>query len=451
MNACDHGADKGSSDDESFIIHCVDDEPNILTALRRLFRPAGYRVLVANSGAEGLQMLEREPVDLVISDMRMPEMDGARFLALVRERWPEVIRILLTGYADIASTIEAINKGQIYRYIAKPWDGADMLPAVKQALERKQLEREKARLEALTRRQNEELVGLTAELKTLNASLEQKVKDRTAELEQVNSFLNLTNDKLKQNFLTSIKMFSNLIEIREDNVAGHSRRVADLGRRLARRLGLEGKAAQDVFVAGLLHDVGKIGFRDVMLAKPVSQLSADELGRYRKHPLNGEAALMPLEELRDAARIVRSHHERFDGQGFPDALSGIAIPIGARILSVVNDYDGLQIGILGAKRMEAEEAKALIQKSRGHRYDPQVVDAFIEMLGGSDKDRAKEIALGAADIKPGMVLSRDLISRDGVLLLAADYVLDSNLVRQIQDFARKEGVGVAVHVRADRR
>ncbi|MES2115687.1 MAG: response regulator, partial [Pseudomonadota bacterium] len=100
----------------------VDDEPNILSALRRLFRPRGYRVLTAESGAEGLEVLEREPVDLVISDMRMPEMDGARFLAQVRQRWPGVLRLLLTGYSDIQSIQDAINCGEIYRYITKPWD-----------------------------------------------------------------------------------------------------------------------------------------------------------------------------------------------------------------------------------------------------------------------------------------------------------------------------------------
>src|SRR3990172_3319899 len=106
---------------------CVDDEPNILSSLRRLFRAKGYRVLVAESGNAGLQVLATEAVDLVISDMRMPEMDGAHFLELVRARWPDTIRILLTGYADVSSIIEAINRGEIYRYIAKPWDDNEML------------------------------------------------------------------------------------------------------------------------------------------------------------------------------------------------------------------------------------------------------------------------------------------------------------------------------------
>jgi response regulator RpfG family c-di-GMP phosphodiesterase len=98
---------------------CVDDEPSILSSLRRLFRPHGYRIFLAESGAAGLKILETESVDLVISDMRMPEMDGATFLKAVRERWPRVVRILLTGYADITSTVAAINEGEIYRYIAK--------------------------------------------------------------------------------------------------------------------------------------------------------------------------------------------------------------------------------------------------------------------------------------------------------------------------------------------
>ena len=135
-------------------ILCVDDEANILAALRRLFRPAGYKVLLGNSGAEGLQLLEAEngEVDVVISDMRMPEMDGARILAQVRARWPKAARILLTGYADIESTVAAINQGEIYRYIAKPWNDSEVMLTVKDVLERKALEREKARLEELTRR-----------------------------------------------------------------------------------------------------------------------------------------------------------------------------------------------------------------------------------------------------------------------------------------------------------
>lgn len=121
---------------------CVDDEPNILASLRRLFRASGYRVLTAESGAQGLAILEQEPIDVVISDMRMPEMDGARFLGLVRAKWPATLRMLLTGYSDIQSIQEAINRGEIYRYITKPWEDQDLL-LVRHAIERSELETEK--------------------------------------------------------------------------------------------------------------------------------------------------------------------------------------------------------------------------------------------------------------------------------------------------------------------
>lgn len=421
----------------------VDDEPGILSALRRLFRPHGYRILTAGGGAEGLQILEAEAVDLVISDMRMPEMDGAKFLEAVRARWPGVMRLLLTGYADIGATVAAINRGEIYRYIAKPWDDADIVLIVAKALEQARLERENRHLTELTRRQNDELLAL-------NASLEAKVAQRTAELAQTNASLNLANDELKRNFMVSIKVFANLIEIREGAVGGHSRRVADLARRLAARLGMDAKTQQDVFLAGLLHDIGKIGFPDALLARPVSHMSADEQARYRKHPAAGEAALMPLAELRQAAGFVRSHHERFDGLGFPDRLAGEDIPLGARVLAVVNDFDALQIGTLTEKRLNADEALKSLALGSQRRYDARVVDAFAELLGGAGPEVVHTRVVAAPDLKAGMVLARDLCGHDGTLLLAADYVLDATLVNHIQRFARQEGALMQLHIRADK-
>jgi len=297
----------------------VDDEPSILSALRRLFRPCGYRILTAEGGAAGLDLLARENVDLVISDMRMPEMDGAQFLERVRTEWPRAVRILLTGYADMTSTVNAINKGEIYRYITKPWDDHDIVLIVRDALERQQLQGENSRLLALTQSQNDEL-------KALNSDLEARVRARTAEIEQVNGFLNIANDTLKQSFLVSIKVFSTLLELRDGSVGGHARRVADLAHKLAIKLELDAKTQQNIFIAGLLHDIGKIGFPDAMFAKPVPKLKGEELARYRKHSLVGANALLPLPDLKPVADLIRAHHEHFDGQGFPDGLAGLAIP-----------------------------------------------------------------------------------------------------------------------------
>ncbi|NMM38731.1 MAG: response regulator [Glaciimonas sp.] len=423
---------------------CVDDEPNILSSLRRLFRAKGYRVLVAESGYAGLQVLATEAVDLVISDMRMPEMDGAHFLELVRTRWPDTIRILLTGYADVSSIIEAINRGEIYRYITKPWDDNDMLLVVRDALERKVLQNEKLRLEELTQRQNNEL-------KALNANLEEKVHERTAALNQANDALRGANEKLKTSFLISIKVFSNLIEMRGGHLAGHSRRVADLSRKIGMKMGMEGQALQEIFIAGLMIDIGKIGFSDEMLTMPVSVMAGDNLATYRKFPVRGEQLLMPLEDLRGAAKILRAQLERFDGTGFPDALGAEAIPIGARILALSSDYDNFQIGILAQRRFQPEQARVSIMQGSGTRYDPEVVNAFNSVLNkNEDETVAREIVLAPLKLLPGMVLSKDLISQDGILLLSADHVLGERLIQQILDFEKISGTRLSVSIRLDR-
>ncbi|MCH8618682.1 HD domain-containing phosphohydrolase [Undibacterium sp. TS12] len=421
----------------------VDDEPNILSSLRRLFRPHSYKILIANSGQEGLDIMEKETVDLVISDMRMPVMDGAVFLTNVKARWPNTIRLLLTGYADIQSTIDAINRGEIYRYITKPWNDNDIVLVVKQALERKYLENEKKRLEELTFRQNEEL-------KSLNANLEAKVEERTADLKKAHASLLVANDKLKSNFLTSIKVFSNVIEMRGNKLVGHSRRVADLSRKLAKKLNLDSRETQEIFVAALMLDIGKIGFSDELLATPVSQMNGEELGQFHKHTLRAEQLLMPLQDLQTAAKIIRHQHERFDGRGFPDGLTGENIPFGARILALASDYDNLQNGSLVAKRVSVEDAQAIIIRGAGNRYDEKVVLAFRQIINNLPDDvDDKEISI--MHLEPGMILSADVISKDGMLLLPADYVLDQHIIGKLALFEHPASAKLVIRVYSNRR
>jgi response regulator RpfG family c-di-GMP phosphodiesterase len=432
--------DDAALDAKPATVMCVDDEPNILSSLKRLFRPLGYRVLTAESGAAGLALLEKEErVDLIISDMRMPEMDGAQFLEKVRERWPETIRLLLTGYSDVTSILAAINRGEIYRYITKPWDDNDILLVVRHALERRELELEKERLETLTRSQNDEL-------KSLNASLEAKVEARTADLAASNEAILGANKKLKSNFITTIKIFSSMIEMRGGNLAGHSRRVADLARRIAVKLGLDANDTQEVFIAALLHDIGKIGFPDELLGLPVNLIVGDYLHIFRKHPIRAEQLLMPLEDLRGVAAVLRSHMERFDGGGFPDGLSGMAIPLGARILSLASDYDNLQLGALVQRRVLAPDARQIIYDSSGKRYDPAVVAAFRALNEGDPVEKQRDIAVIARDLVPGMVLSRDLVTPDGLMLLSAEHVMDTRMITKVCDFETKNELRLGIWV-----
>lgn len=407
-------------------ILCVDDEPNILSSLRRLFRSHGYQILVAQSGKEGLEILSKEPVGLVISDMRMPEMDGAQFLEQVRCDYPDCVRILLTGFSEVHSIVAAINRGEIHRYITKPWDENDILLVVKHALERKFLIDEKNRLEQLTRHQNDEL-------KHLNANLEHLVLERTAELKTA-------NEKLKENFLTSIKVFSSLIEMRGGKLAGHSRRVADLARKIAIKLRLETSQISDIFVAGLLVDIGKVGFSDELLSVAWNQMNGDQLGQFHKHTIRAEQVLMPLENLQQVAKILRSQHERMDGSGFPDRLSGAQIPVGAQILSVASDYDNLQNGSLMQRRMHPDEARDIISHAAGTRYSATVTTAFTDLLLNKVGDTPENHEVAVSQLLAGMELSADLFSKDGNLLLPSNYRLTDGIIEKIKLHASSGGI-----------
>ena len=363
-----------------------------------------------------------------------------QLLEQVRERWPTVGRILLTGYADIGSTVAAINRGQIHRYVAKPWNDRELLTCVQDGLERRRLEKENQALLRLTRTQNDEL-------QALNSELAARVKARTSELEQVNAMLETSFAQLQQNFLLSIDVFSGLVELRSGGMAGYSREVADLARRIARRLDVGTMLEQDIYIAGLLHEVGKIGFPDAMLRKPVSAMASDELALYRRHTLNGEAALLPLAQLQRVGRFIRLHHERIDGKGFPDALSGDDVPLGAQILSVASDYYAAQSGRLSLKRYSPAEAHSLILGGAGTRYEKAVVEAFELALTDEPTEKPRDRQLRPHEVLPGMVLSRDLLSPQGTLLLAAGFTFDMRVVRQLREFAGREGVKLNVFVK----
>ena len=421
----------------------VDDEANILTSLKRLFRPSGYTVFTAESGQAGLEIVETEKIDLIISDMRMPNMSGAEFLQHVRARDPNIVRILLTGFSDMNATVEAINKGEIFRYLSKPWDDREVLMIVKQGLETKRLLEDKRRLEEKVQEQN-------AQLREWNSKLENKVHARTMELHQTMQFLETAHTELKKSFITSIKVFSNLIDMREGTMAGHSRRVADLARTIATKMKIADNEIQDIFLAALLHDIGKIGLPDSVLRKPYAALTFEEREEVNKHPVKGQTVLMALEQLTQAALLIRHHHERFDGQGFPDGLPGLSIPLGARILAVANDYDALMSGSMQMRKLSKEEALLEIRQHLGKRYDPTVVLALNQLMGvGTGNTRgasSRELEIVTDKLTPGMALSRDLITRDGVLLLSKEPPLDERIITQIRHYEKIDGRALSVFI-----
>jgi response regulator RpfG family c-di-GMP phosphodiesterase len=309
----------------------VDDEENILNSLRRVLRNEPYRLLTCNSGEAALQLFAEQPIDLVISDARMPGMDGAALLAQVQQRWPHCLRILLTGYADLTTTVKAINQGQIYRYISKPWDDHELRLIIGQALAFQHSERERMRLETLAREQNQRL-------QELNATLEQRVRDRTAELEQTADMLDLAYAELRRSYVTATEVFANLVGQRLSKEQQTNTQVIALVKAYADFRQLDDSSSNDLAMAAAMYNIGKLTWDDHLLQRPADLLYKEERARYRHYPVVGESLLMTLEPLQDAGRLIRHHQERWDGQGYPDHLAGTAIPLGSRILKLAVDF-----------------------------------------------------------------------------------------------------------------
>lgn len=349
-------------------------------------------------------------MDIVISDMRMPEMTGAQFLEQVFMRWPDVKRILLAGYSDVDSTVAAVNRGKIWRYIPKPWNDEDLLLTVQQALAHHQL--------------MDENRHLVTELKQLNATLEKRVEERTVQLQQ-------DFKTLRQSFVNTIHVFSSMMDMRGGVLAGHSRRVAEHARKVAKHLGMEESAAQDTFLAAMLHDIGKLGLPDEAMEHSFNTLGPELRAEVKKHPVRGEMLLMPITQLAGAAALIRSHHEQFDGNGYPDGKSGQEIPLGARILAVVNDYDALQLGLIAARKLSPADALHHLVENRGKHYDPSVVDAFCAVLAQAKSNTVVEVPIRPAMLKSGMRLSRDLMNSEGYLLLPRDHIIAASDINHL--------------------
>ncbi|WP_439863096.1 HD domain-containing phosphohydrolase [Pseudomonas antarctica] len=414
----------------------VDDEESILNSLRRLLRGQPYDVVLAGSGAQALDIMAARPVDLVMSDARMPGMDGAELLSRVHQLYPATSRILLTGYADLTTIIKAINDGQIHRYISKPWNDEELPLILHQALEHRRLER-------LSQEQN-------AQLKVLNATLEKRVAARTAELQQTADMLDLAYDELKRSYVTGTEVFSLLANLRLPRDKQTNRALIELIRVYCASQSMDEASTRDLTMAAALYNIGKLSWSDSMMTSPSDMLHSTDRERYRAYPTQSESLLMTLEPMKDAARLIRHHQERWDGTGFPDHLKGEAIPLGSRLLKLAVDFIELQKGLILERQMNSDEALVYIRKYAGRLYDPDLVEDFIKACATFLSD----VTLGDPSVKvlstrelaAGMVLARNLNADNGMLLLNAGKVLNLPLVDKLIAFEAMEKTKYSVFV-----
>lgn len=395
-------------------ILCVDDEQNILNTLRRLFRTEDFQVLTATSGQEGLAILKHtEHIGLILSDQRMPEMTGAAFLREARELYPDIPRMILTGYTDVSAAIDAINHGGAYRFLTKPWNEHELRQAVRDGLYRYRLTRENQRLNELVRRQN-------AELAEWNTNLKNRVLQQTAQLREK---LRTEQRPAAETVAYSKKVvesFFDLLALRNSRLTRHIRTVTALADRMARELDLDALRREEIRMAALLHDIGMIGMPDRLLTRNSQQVNPDELAEYRAHPVWGEAALAKFEELRVVGQFIRHHHEAFDGSGFPDGLAGEKIPLGARIIALA---DWIDTTFSRESRSDARyHLTKQMAREMGRLFDPALAAAanvaVIQVLRDPPmpKDLSEE-KLPVTHLREGMVLSRDVYSKTGLLLV----------------------------------
>ena len=422
----------------------VDDEESILNSLRRLLRGQPYEVLLATSGAQALEIMEQRSVDLVMSDARMPNMDGATLLAHVHQRYPDTLRIMLTGYADPSAIIKAINEGQIHRYISKPWHDEEMLLTLRQSLAYQYSERERLRLVQETWDQNEKL-------KLLNATLEKHVAARTSELQQTADMLDLAYEELKRSYVTGTEVFSLLANLRLPPAKQTNGQIIELVRVYCKRHALDEGTRRDLAMAAALYNIGKLSWTDSMMGTPSDLLHHNDRERYRGYPKQSESLLMTLDPMKDAARLILHHQERWDGSGFPDRLKGEAIPLGSRLLKLAVDFIELQRGLILERQMNSDEALVYIRQYAGRLYDPELVEDFIQVCAAylSDVTLADPTVkvLTTRDLAAGMILARNLNADNGMLLLNAGKVLNGPLVEKLIAFEAMEGAKYSVFVK----
>jgi len=325
----------------------VDDDALILQALSRILQSEGYDVV---AHTDPVKAADETDFTLVITDFMMPQLNGIELLGILKSKAPNAVRMLLTAASDFKVASEAVNRGEVYRLLGKPWTMSELTASVRQAVEHYHLVNENARL-------SKEVASKNEELTRVNHNLESLVIERTNGL---------------------LDGMISALDYRDTETQWHSRRVALFSRRIAVELGVAGTELEIIEQGALLHDIGKIGVRDSILLKP-GPLTPDEWVEMKLHPEIGFRMLSKMPYLHEASLIVWQHQERFDGQGYPRGMKGKDIHVGARIFCVADTLDAITSDRPYRKGRPLQVAKDEIKRCSGTQFDPDVVDAFLRI------------------------------------------------------------------------
>jgi putative nucleotidyltransferase with HDIG domain len=328
---------------EKFLV--VDDDETITEAIARVLRSMGYDAV---THVDPLEAAKETDFDLVITDFMMPHLSGVELLHRLKERNPGAVRLLITAANDFKVAMKAVNEGEVFRLLPKPWSLADLRSAIQQAVDYRRVLEDNKRL-------TRELAQRNAQLVELNHTLEEQVVERTSGL---------------------LEGMIRALDYRDTETQWHSWRVARFTRRLAEAMGIQGEQLVKIEQGALLHDIGKIGVRDAILLKP-GPLTPEEWVEMKKHPELGFRMLQNIPYLREAADVVFQHQEKWNGGGYPRGLKGEEICIGARLFCIADTLDAICSDRPYRKGSPLEVAIREIGRLAGSQFDPKAVEIFL--------------------------------------------------------------------------
>jgi putative nucleotidyltransferase with HDIG domain len=340
----------------------VDDEDAIREIVSSMLAASGYKCTQAASGVEALAVLEAQgEFELMLSDLMMAELDGIGLLERSKERFPDMPVVMVTAVHDISVALAAIRNGA-YDYLLKPFEREQLMATVRRALENRRLKMEN---------------------RAYQSNLESLVTARTEQLRQAMG-------DLERSYDITLEALGDALDLKDAETEGHSKRVTAFTIAMARAMGLPQDRIKVIARGAFLHDIGKMAIPDAILRKP-GKLDPDEVLIMQEHAYRGYQMLRKIPFLSEAADIVYSHQEKYDGTGYPRQLKGNEIPLGARIFSIADTLDAITSDRPYRAAQPFSAAREEIKKWGGRQFDPEVVKVFLAMPESIWDDLRKEI------------------------------------------------------------
>jgi len=402
---------------EPISVLVVDDDPIVLSALKGTLEREQYTVVACNSPLRALELMADREFSVIISDHRMPEMSGLDFLVESRKLQPDCSRILITALVSLPTVIDAFNRGEIYRFVAKPWLREEFVASVRNAVQRHSLILRNRELQV-------ESTRLNAELTTANAALEIQVRD----LENQRRKLDSANRSLTTRSENSLELCRRILTAYDPILGSQARALVELANKMAQSEQFEERQRHVLRSAAWLCDLGLIGMPPELLRafrkdRGAAQLTERERAMFRHHPIYSQTLASLVDPSSEIGETIRAHHERFDGTGYPDGLQGEQIPWSARCLAVA-------VGFVESGLSKSAAADTVMAQS-GQAYDPEAVRLFLEVTYLINLPRqVNEIHLG--ELEPGMMLATGIYSPHGLLLVGEGQTLGPGIIAKIR-------------------